>query len=282
MRSLLFVPADSPRKIDKALASESDAVILDLEDSVAPERKELARDIVREILVHRQEKNSPAILVRINALGDAEINADMMALLDNPPDAIMLPKAEGAQSLHRLARLAGSLPVIAIATETPRGVLSLPTFADDSPDNLMALTWGAEDLSAQLGAAASRNEAGILADPYRVARAMCLFAARAAGVEPVDTVYVDFRDDEGLHAECMVAARDGFTGKMAIHPAQAAIINAAFTPAPEQVEQARKVSEAFAREPDAGVVAIDGKMFDRPHLVRAENLLARARRYGVA
>lgn len=282
MRSLLFVPADDPAKIDEALACGADAVILDLEDSVAYEHKARARENVRALLRQpREEDEGPELIVRINALDEAEFNADMVALLDNPPEAFMLPKAEGASCLDRMARHAGPIPVIAIAAETPRGVLTLPSFAEKVPANLMALTWGAEDLSARLGAATNRDEYGHLTDPYLLARSLCLLTARAANVDPIDTVFVRYTDSEELAQECAAAFRDGFTGKLAIHPDQVPIINAAFTPTGEQIEKAKAIVEAFGSRPGAGVVSVNGRMYDRPHLIRAHRLLRKAARYGI-
>ncbi len=281
MRSLLFAPADNQKKLDEAFASGADAVILDLEDSVSYENKARARDVVRGILREARDESGPEIIVRINALDEAEFNADMVALLDNPPEAFMLPKAEGAGCLDRMARHAGPVPVIAIAAETPRGVLQLPTFAEDTPDNLMALTWGAEDLSAQLGAATNRDEYGRLTYPYRFARSMCLITARAANVEPIDTVFVNYEDEETLAQECKNAFRDGFTGKLAIHPKQVPVINRAFTPTNEQIAKARAIIEAFESRPGRGVVSVNGKMYDRPHLIRSQRLLRKAARYGI-
>jgi len=282
MRSLLLVPADNTKKIQAALDSAADAVVLDLEDSVSYDNKPKAREAVCDILKGQRDASGPEIMVRINALDEAEFNADMVALLDNPPSAFMLPKAEGAECLNRLTRHAGPIPVIAIAAETPLGVLKLPTFAENTPDNLAGLTWGAEDLSAQLCAATNHDEHGHLTDPYRFTRSMCLIAARAANVEPIDTVYVNYADEEGLARSCAAAFRDGFTGKLAIHPSQTSIINAAFTPTEEQIQKARRVVQAFADKPSAGVVSVDGKMFDRPNLIRAQRLLRKLPRYGVS
>ena len=194
--------------------------------------------------------------------------------------ACWLPKAEGGKVVLELARELGSpLPVIAIATESAKAMFALQGFADAVPP-LVALTWGAEDLSSDLGAAASRDGQGELTDPYRLARTLCLLGARAAGVEPVDTVYLDFRDHDGLGAECAAAMRDGFSAKLAIHPDQVEIINRAFTPSPAAIAEAQAVIDAFVAAGDAGVVAIGGRMFDIPHRRRAEKLIARAARYG--
>jgi citrate lyase subunit beta / citryl-CoA lyase len=285
MRSLLFVPADSERKIARGLASGADAVILDLEDSVAAANKPAARRLTAEVLA-RQRARSPMLIVRVNALGSGLIEADLEAVMPAAPDGIMQPKTRGAEDVKALAAIAGGsgaggagLAIIAIATETAGALFGIETYADAVPP-LAGLTWGAEDLSNDLGAQASRDEDGRLSDPYRFARTLCLIGARAANVEPIDTVYVNYRDGEGLQAECRAAARDGFTGKLAIHPDQVEPINRLFTPAPEAVDRARRIIEAFKAAGDAGVVGLDGEMLDRPHLARAEQLLARATRYG--
>ncbi len=279
MRSLLFVPADNPKRIEQAMTCGADAVTLDLEDSVAQENKAKARDAVRSILREGRDESGPEIIVRINALDEAEFNADMVALLDNPPEAMMLPKAEGPGCLDRLIRHAGPLPVIAIAAETPMGVLKLPGFAENPPENLMALTWGAEDLAAQLEAANNRDSEGKLTYPYRFARSMCLFTARAANVDPVDTVSVYYEDEERLARECSEAFRDGFVGKLAIHPRQVPVINRAFTYTDEQIAKAKAIIAAFEARPKAGVVSVNGRMYDRPRLLRARRLLRKASKY---
>jgi citrate lyase subunit beta / citryl-CoA lyase len=280
MRSLLFVPADSERKIARALASGADVVILDLEDSVAAADKPAARRRAAEVLGSRRPK-APMLIVRLNALGSAHIDADLAAVMPAAPDALMQPKTRRAEDVKVLAAMAGSggLPIIAIATETAGALFGLQTYADAVPP-LLGLTWGAEDLSSDLGAQASRDDAGGLTDPYRLARTLCLIGARAAHIEPIDTVYVNYRDQAGLEAECAAAARDGFTGKMAIHPDQVEPINRIFSPSPDAVARARRIVAAFEAAGDSGVVGLDGEMLDRPHLLRAEQLLARAARFG--
>ena len=284
MRSLLFVPADSERKISRALSSGADVVILDLEDSVAAASKPAARSLAAEVLAS-QRRQQPMMIVRLNALGSGLMEADLEAVMPAGPDGLMQPNTRGAEDVKALAALIGSdragsggLPIIAIATETAGALFGIESYGEAVPP-LAGLTWGAEDLSSDLGAQASRDDAGRLTDPYRLARTLCLVGARAAGVEPIDTVYVNYRDGQGLEAECHAAARDGFTGKMAIHPAQVEPINRLFTPAPEAVDRARRIIEAFKAAGDAGVVGLEGEMLDRPHLVRAEQLLARAARY---
>ncbi len=292
MRSLLFVPADSPGKLGKALGCGADALILDLEDSIALERKELARvgaaDFLRKTL---SLADRPRLLVRANGLSTGLIDADLDAIVPARPDAIMLPKAEGGASIvHLDAKLTarealcglpeGAIRIVAIATETAPALFVAGTYRGASP-RLAALTWGAEDLSAELGAEANRDADGRFLDPYRLARTLCIAGAAAAGVPALDTVYVDFRNEAGLRRECEEARRDGFSGKMAIHPGQVATINDVFTPAPAAIANAQAIVAAFAAAPGAGVVGIGGVMYDRPHLAKAERLLARARAAGL-
>ena len=293
MRSLLFVPADAPAKLEKGLGCGADAIIVDLEDSVAPERKAAAREqavAFLESAVRRPAR--PRLLVRINGLATGLTDADLDAVVAARPDAIMLPKAEGGASImHADAKLAtrealaglpdGHVKIVAIATETAQSLFVAGTYRAASP-RLSALTWGAEDFSADLGAEANRDAEGRFLDPYRLARTLCLGAAAAAEVLALDTVYVDFRNEAGLRRECEEARRDGFQGKMAIHPAQVATINDVFTPKPEAVARAQAVIAAFAAAPGAGVVGIGGVMYDRPHLTKALRLIARAKAAGVA
>jgi citrate lyase subunit beta/citryl-CoA lyase len=226
------------------------------------------------------------LLVRVNGLQTGLTDADLDAVAAAKPDAIMLPKAEGGASvIHADAKLAvreaindlpdGHIKIMPIATETAAALFVAGTFAGASA-RLLALTWGAEDLSAELGATANRDAQGHWLDPYRLARALCLAGAASAQVPAIDTVYVDFRDSDGFRRECEEASRDGFLGKMAIHPAQVPIINEVFTPSAKATEHARAVVNAFAAEPGAGVVGIGGLMYDRPHLARAEQLLKRS------
>jgi citrate lyase subunit beta / citryl-CoA lyase len=287
MRSLLFAPADSTSKLNKALGSGADAVIIDLEDSVAQERKVAAResaaDFLREALNH---PTRPRLLVRVNGLKTDLTDGDLDVVVPARPDAIMLPKAEGAASIiHADAKLTareaihglneGHIGIVAIATETAASLFLAGTYAGASA-RLLGLTWGAEDLSAELGAEANRDVAGHFLDPYRLARTLCLAGAAAARVDAIDTVYVDFRDDAGLRRECEEARRDGFTAKMAIHPQQVPAINELFTPTPEALATARAIVAAFAASPGAGTIGINGVMYDRPHLARARRLLMQA------
>lgn len=287
MRSLLFIPGDSDRKLDKGLSSGTDALIVDLEDSVAADRKAAARTTALAFLQDTTKREQrPRLLVRVNALDTGLTDDDLDAVVAGRPDAIMLPKAAGGASVtHLHAKLSareaiaglpdGSIGIIALATETAASLFTTGTYGGSSP-RLTGLTWGAEDLSADLGAEANRNEQGNFLDPYRLARVLCLAGAAAAGVSAIDTVYVDFRNDAGLRREAEEARRDGFTAKMAIHPAQVAIINDVFTPNAQAIAHAKSILAAFEAQPGAGVVGIGGTMYDRPHLVRAQQLLARA------
>jgi citrate lyase subunit beta / citryl-CoA lyase len=287
MRSLLFVPGDSPRKQAKGLESGADALIVDLEDSVAADRKEAARAATLAFLNDVGAKaQRPRLLVRVNGLDTGLTDADLDAVVAGRPDAILLPKAEGGPSVvHLEAKIAareaisglpdGAIRIMAIATETAAALFAAGTYAGASA-RLSALTWGAEDLSADLGAETNRDEDGRFTGPFRLARSLCVAAAAAAKVQALDTVFVDFRDTDGLRREAEEARRDGFTGKLAIHPGQVAVINAVFTPSAAAIAKAQAVLAAFAAAPGVGVVGIDGVMYDRPHLERAKRLLARA------
>jgi len=278
VRSLLFVPADSERKIAKALASDADALILDLEDSVSLANKAKARALAAEVLASRRQAR-PSLLVRVNPLSSGLTRADVEAVMPAGPDGLMQPKTDTCEDVLTLSAMSGgSLPIVAIATETARSIFGLADYAGAVPP-LAGLAWGAEDLSSDLGAEANRDEGGRFTDPYRLARTLCLIAARAAGVEPIDTVYVNFRDAAGFEADCRAGMRDGFTAKLAIHPDQVETINRVFTPAPEAVARARRIVEAFSESAELGVISIDGEMVDRPHVVRAERLLGRVGKY---
>ncbi|RVU15655.1 HpcH/HpaI aldolase/citrate lyase family protein [Methylobacterium oryzihabitans] len=289
MRSLLFAPGDTPRKLDKALDSGADALILDLEDSVAPTAKAEARATTAAFLKRvRGEAGRPRLYVRVNAFDTGLTDDDLAAVMPEAPDGIVLPKAAGGPDVGRLSvALAvheaeiglpdGVTRILPIVTETARAVFALDSLPGSSP-RLAGLTWGAEDLSADIGAETNRDGSGAWTGPFRLARDLMLLAATAAQVDAVDTVYAGFRDLDGLARECREARRDGFVAKMAIHPAQVAVINAAFTPSDEDLARARAVVAAFAANPGTGVVGIDGQMLDRPHLLRAERLLARVGR----
>ena len=276
MRSLLFVPGDRPERMEKALNSGADALILDLEDSVAPAAKPEAR---RTVAAFVAANNAARLWVRINPLDGPEADKDLQAVLPAHPDGLVLPKSEGGASVAELARRLAergnaTARILAIATETPAAIFGLGTYGGHK--RLAGLTWGAEDLPAAIGAATSREEDGSFTSPYEIARALCLFGAAAAGVAPIETVYPAFRDLDGLAAYANRARRDGFTGMMAIHPDQVPIINQAFTPTEAELAHARAVVAAFDSNPNAGALSLDGRMIDRPHLVLAKRLLAAA------
>jgi citrate lyase subunit beta/citryl-CoA lyase len=280
MRSLLFVPADSERKLARGLESGADALILDLEDSVAAANRGIARRQTREFLaMHGPERVRR--YVRINPLASGLALDDLAATIAGRPDGILVPKclpedlrtADHYLSAFEAAAGApvGAIRIIAIATETPAGVFTLGNYAGVSP-RLEAVTWGAEDLAAVIGGT-NRTLAGDYDGPYQLARSLCLLAAAAAGVVAIDTIYTDFKDEAGLKTECLAARRSGFAAKMAIHPAQLAAINAAFSVSLAEREWAERVIAAFAANPDAGTLALDGKMIDKPHFVLARRLL---------
>jgi citrate lyase subunit beta / citryl-CoA lyase len=285
MRSLLFVPADSERKLDRSRQSGADALILDLEDSVVPANRASARQQARAFLALSGSAGFRRY-VRINPLASGVALDDLVAVVPERPDGVLLPKClpEDVRTLdHYLSALeaasglpAGAVRIIAIATETPAAMLALASHAHGgyggSSPRLEGITWGAEDLSAAIGGQ-NRREDGIYDDVYRMARSLCLLVAAAAGATPIDTIYTNFRDEEGLAAECAAARRTGFTAKMAIHPAQIPVINKAFSVTEEERSWAHRVMAAFAENPDAGTLALDGKMVDRPHLTLARRLL---------
>ncbi|GEO16247.1 HpcH/HpaI aldolase/citrate lyase family protein [Microvirga aerophila] len=289
MRSLLFVPGDSQRKLEKGLNSGADALIIDLEDSVDLAAKEEARRVTAAFLSDtRDQTDRPRLYVRVNGLTTGLIDADLDGVMRAVPDGIVLPKTVGGADVSHLgAKLAvreaefgladGGTRILAIATENALGVFALGTFAGAS-HRLMGLAWGGEDLSADIGAETNRDDHGAYTEPYRIARALTLLGAAAAAVDAVDSVYTNFRDMDGLAAECRQALRDGFVAKMAIHPAQVPVINEAFTPSTEALARAQAAIDAFKANPGAGVVGVNGEMLDRPHLLRAERLLSRAQK----
>ena len=285
LRSMLFVPADSERKLAKAYAIGADALILDLEDAVAASRKDAARSMARAYLDDRPQRTAQ-LWVRINPLDHADVLADLCAVVGGRPDGIMLPKAAGpadiAQLGHWLDALearegvaAGSIGIMPVASETPAAALAMPSYADARLQRLVGLTWGAEDLSAAIGASTNRADDGGWDMTYRMVRSTCLLAAHAAGVQPIDTLHADFRDVAGLRTSSEQASRQGFTGRLAIHPDQVAVINAAFSPTAQDVAHARRVVAAFAADATLGTTSLDGHMLDRPHLAQAERVLAR-------
>ncbi|WP_291854625.1 CoA ester lyase [Bradyrhizobium sp.] len=287
MRSLLFVPADGGSKLDKAFASGADAMIIDLEDSIAPERKDAARASAAAFLMQAVARpKRPRLLVRVNGITTGLIDADLDAIVPAKPDAILLPKAEGGASvIHADAKLTareaiaglddGHVKILAQAIETAAGLFLAGTFHGASA-RLIGLTWGPEDLSAELGAEANRDRDGSLTAPYQLARSLCLYGAAAAQTPAIETIYADFRNLDDLRRDTELARRDGFVGRLAIHPAQVAAINEVFTPSADALAKARAIVAAFAAAPGSGAVAIDGVMYDRPHLARAQQTLARA------
>jgi citrate lyase subunit beta / citryl-CoA lyase len=259
LRSLLFVPGDRPDRMEKALGSGADALILDLEDSVAPDNKPAAREAIADFL-ERTERTRPKLFVRLNPCDTDTFVDDLAGVLGSFPDGLVLPKAEGCASVRRLADRSG-VPILPIATETPAAVFKLDEYAEVAHE-LCGLTWGAES--------------GAYLPPYQMVRALTLFGAANAGVNPIETVYPNIKDLDGLRRIAEAAARDGFTGMMAIHPAQVPVINAAFTPSEAQVAHARAVVAAFEAAPHAGALQLDGKMIDAPHLKQARRILERA------
>ena len=273
-RSWLFVPADSDSKVANALDSAADAIIFDLEDSVAPAAKARARDILKSL---PKRSGGPQWWVRVNPLRTDDHRHDLEIIGIADVHGIVLPKAETGGDVVELAHRTGTIPIHAIVTETAASLFGLLTYRDPrSP--LAAMSWGAEDLSAALGAASKYDADGQLSFTYKLARSFCLAGAVAANVQPVDGVFADFRDEAGLLAEARAAAREGFTGKLAIHPAQVAPINAAFSPSDEDIAYAQAIVDAFAAQPDAGVLSVGGRMVDKPHLTQAQRTLQRARR----
>jgi citrate lyase subunit beta/citryl-CoA lyase len=287
MRSLLFVPGDSETKLEKSLSAGADCLLIDLEDSVAPSAKATARQCSALFLREAGKLASrPSIFVRINPLDGGLTDRDLDAIMPCGPDGILLPKSVSGQSVqHLAAKLAvreaefgladGSTAVMALATETAASLFHMGTYAGASR-RLKALTWGAEDLSADLGAESKYRSDGGLSSPYVLARALTLCAAAAAEVAPIDTICTDFRNHVMLREECEAARRDGFVGKLAIHPDQVPVINTCFTPSQAAIDAAKAIVDAFERQPGVGVIALGGIMYDLPHLRRARQVIARA------
>ena len=285
-RSWLFIPGDNAKKLAKADGCGADAVIIDLEDSVALSNKSAARVLAADFVGERPAvARSPQMWIRVNPLASGLCEADVAAVVSARPDGIMLPKAEGPGDVERLSALiaaaggAASIGIVAIATETPRAVFRLAGFCDQSTARLRGLTWGAEDLAAAIGASGNRHSDGRYHDAFTLARSLTLLAAHAAGVQAIDTLYPDFRDEAGLHGSSVRSRAEGFSGRLAIHPAQVAIINAAFLPAEDEIRWSQRIVDAFADAGETGTVGIDGKMIDRPHLIQAERILARFRAF---
>lgn len=280
-RSFLFVPGDAERKLEKARDTGADALILDLEDAVAPDAKPAARALAKEYLPGKDN-----VWVRINPVDGPDWEADLEAVMPSAPAGIVLPKPRHARDAVKLSEHMdvlenhhgierGSTRIIAICTEDPEALFTLHSYIGTVP-RLAGLSWGAEDLAAAIGASTNRTTKGEWLPPYEMARSMCLFAAAAAEVAAIDTVYTDFRDHEGLLRYAANARRDGFSGMLAIHPAQVDAINAAFEPTTAEIEHARRIVELFEQNPGAGTVGLDGRMIDRPHLVQARRILQQA------
>lgn len=291
LKSLLFVPGDSEKKLAKVQASAADALILDLEDSVAPERTAIARDMVREYLRSRTDRSRQQLWVRINPLSTPQALPDLVGIVAGAPDGIMLPKVASAQDVvlldhyltaleHREGVAPGSIRILPVATETPEALFTLNTYQGASA-RLLGLTWGAEDLSTALGASTNRVESGELEFTYQLARSLCLAAAHAAGLQAIDTINADFRDSEKLARDVRASRRAGFTGKIAIHPDQVDVINRGYAPDEAEIAHARAVVQAFESGKGAGTVQLGGKMLDKPHLVQARRVLATAGKQAV-
>ncbi len=284
-RSMLFVPGDSEKKLAKSEGVPADALILDLEDSVAAENKAVARGLVCEFLAAHAGERRQQIWVRINPIDHTEAGADLGAVIRGRPDGIVQPKTRSPDDVILLGQRIGtyemeheipigSTRILPVATETPAAIFSLGDYVR-CDKRLAGLTWGAEDLSTEVGALANKDADGNWTQPYQLVRSLCLFAAHAAGVEAIDTLYANFRDPEGLRASCNEARRDGFSGKLAIHPDQIDVINTAFTPDADEIARARRIVDLFDANPGAGTLALDGAMLDIPHLKQARRILAR-------
>ncbi len=288
MRSLLFVPGDSEKKLVKAIETEADCLLVDLEDSVVPDAKPAARDMTTAYLKeHMAREVRPELYVRINSLDTRFWEDDLAVVMAGRPEGLLMPKAANGEEVaqlsialdlaeSRVGLTSGTTKLIVLTTEVPMALLHMQSFIGAS-QRLQALTWGAEDLSAVLGSSTNRQPDGNWTSPYRLARDLCLITAAAGEVAAIDTVFTNYRDQDGLVHEAEEAARDGFAGKMAIHPAQVPVINAAFTPSAADVARAERIIAAFAEQGDVGVVGLGNEMLDRPHLRRAERILERAR-----
>ncbi len=284
LRSWLFVPADSERKLAKACSSPADVLILDLEDSVAQSRKPAARRMAADFIAAQAGSLSARLYVRINPLDSTFTLHDLAGVVGPGLAGIMLPKMRGAADIGRLSHMldalearvglaAGAVRIIPVATETPEAMLQMGSMAGCALPRLAAITWGAEDLSAAIGAVANRDEDGTYSPLYQWASALCLCTAAAAGVPAIDTVHVDFRDDAGLRAACRASRRRGYCGRIAIHPDQVLAINEAYSPSAAELAHARRIVDAFAAQPDAGALSLDGLMIDKPHLTQARRTL---------
>lgn len=286
LRSLLFVPADSEKKLQKSVDSPADALIFDLEDAVVPSRKQIAREMCATHLRDMDGKRDWQAFVRVNPLKTPEALHDLAAVIGKGIDGIVLPKVDRVQDIEivcaqidalevRAGMKRGETHILVVATETAQAMLNMGGYAKKLP-RLVGLTWGAEDLSTDIGAPTNRESDGTLSHVYLLARSMCLLAASAAQVAPIDTLYANFRDAEGLATDCLESRRRGFSGRIAIHPDQVPTINRCYTPSDADIGIARAVVAAFAANPEQGTVGIDGRMYDRPHLLQAYRTLALA------
>lgn len=286
MRSWLFAPGDSDKKMSKAADSAADIALFDLEDAVATENKPLARDMVGAMLSSRVDGRE-RLWVRVNPLDGPHTLADLAAVIPARPGGIMLPKANGRGDVdlldHYLCALEvangieqGSTPVIALVTETAQSMFHTGSYK--GAPRLVAMSWGAEDLADSIGASANRNPDGSFGFTYELARSLCLLGAASAGVAAIETIQADFRDLEALKARAEQVRRDGFRGMLAIHPAQVDVINAAFTPSADELAHAQMIVDLFAANPGMGTIGYQGGMLDRPHLSRAQHLLRQAGR----
>jgi citrate lyase subunit beta/citryl-CoA lyase len=285
LRSWLFIPGDSEKKLGKIDGCGADVAILDLEDAVAPENKAAARNLVADYLrAHPRESRTVQLWVRVNPLDSGMIKEDVAAVMPGAPDGIVQPKTDGPDCVRELSNLLdhmelahgvapGSVKILPVATETPIAPFRLGEFAGAGLKRLIGLTWGAEDLAAALGATGNKGPDGEWLFTFRMARSLTLLAAHAAGVLAIDTLHADFRDEEGLRADSRRARSEGFSGRLAIHPAQVAPINESFTPSEEEIAFARRVVAAFEANPGAGTVGLDGRMLDVPHLKAARRTL---------
>ena len=292
LRSFLFIPGDSAKKLGKADGAGADALILDLEDAVMPDSKPLARDLVGEFLRHRpRETRSSQLWVRVNPLDSGLILDDLVAIVGGAPDGLMLPKCAGPDDVRTLSNYLdaleaqagikpGSILILPVATETAAAPFTLGDYRVARLSRLFGLTWGAEDLATDIGASTNRDSDGGWAQTYRLVRSLTLLGAKAAGVQAIDTLFIDFRDEAGLRAASQASRAEGFTGRIAIHPAQVAAINESYTPSDAEIAHARRVIAAFAAAPGTGTVGLDGRMIDIPHLKQAQALLASADHQG--
>lgn len=290
LRSLLFVPGDSERKLVKGILSPADALILDLEDAVATTRTHIAREMVLEYLKAHPDRRKQQIWVRINPLDTPAALLDLKVVA-GAPDGILLPKVHSPQDVAKLSNFLdalevregidqGRIQIIPVATETPQALFCLGSYTGCS-SRLAGLTWGAEDIAAALGASTNRRPNGDYDTVYQLARALTLSGAVAAGVQPIDTISANFSDAEGLERDVRASCASGFTGKIAIHPDQVHVINRAFSPSPEALAWSQRVVDVFESNPGMGTVGLDGKMLDMPHLKQARRVLALARQYGL-